>query len=986
MMNLPGPTALALAMIAFVLALAGPVAAKKKPDPAPPPSSPELRPTVLLRERDGRLEQRLDLIWPRPAKIEATLESSWGRTEASCTIAAPSYACALFVPACEQDLCRVTAVIASSESSWLHDFDQPRARRWTVVLSPFSHIDIGFTNSQRHILAQNLDNIRAALDLIDQTRDLPALARFKFFTEVSWPASVFLASDTVSARDKDRLRAALKSGEVELGGLLISHQDKFMPAEALFRSPETALRIGRDTGAPVRTACLNDLTDMSVAVRPLHAAGITYLLAGTNTSHYLAPPLFYLQAPTGDEKILVWLAPNLNGYGENFDFAMRPNLPLDDAALAAIEDRLSPYLASLETAGAPPSSVAANYDFFGAHWPYPYDVYFLPYYPAHAVDNGPQDATPSELVRAWNERWAWPRLVIQNPGDFFAQAEAKYRDQIPTLRGDLPGFWGEQVFFAFAQTDPAKEAGQREFERNALLGELAGVSAMFHGQPIPDLAAPIANGYKLLTLNNDHNPGPVPFGNTKYTKEDTAEWKRTRREWADTAASAGRDALSRAQAIVPRPPPAPATGRATAADSGDAVVMDNEFYRVEVDKTTGGVRSLVDKELGRELAASGPYQLNQYVVVARGEDAGTRGNVFTRPGFKRVTVSVAESGPALAAVEVTGPVRDNPDEVKTLTKFIQEAFGIKVPGSLIRAVTPVLKVKLGPVKSVRSRIELRPGAKAVYFIQTIATERDQAIDHCFAYYFAVPPERPLIVEGAYTPYRFGPVPPWGDGDLIPAAKMVNPKFPGINALTQVFGWIYGLPADAVFRSYVLAPGDGFGIAFSSRESGAVFPGPPEHDPLRGPFGGGFFHLALGWTAYGHAFLGAPREGEYTFHSALTSFPAADLAEAKTRAARFGHSFTAAGAIPDLYISSNPAVLAPSLRPLDDHTFLIRLYETSGRGAETVIAFPAPRSIKSARRAREDGEPGLEPPLALNGNGFAITLGPGEVATVRVELK
>ncbi|HUT52645.1 MAG TPA: hypothetical protein VM658_04585 [bacterium] len=942
-------------------------------------------------EKDGRMYQKFNLSLPLPDDCKVEMESSWGHIEAECKLNKESQPCAVFAPACEEDLCKVSVTITTLHQLSVSRLiiNQPRQRHWTIFMSPFSHIDIGFTNSQQNILARNLDNLRAALDLIERTRDYPEGARFRFFTEVSYPLSEFLFSDAMTQEEKDRMVAALKSGAVEAGGFYISHQDKFMPAEALFRSTDPALRISREYGVPINTACLNDLTDASAVTKPLSAAGITYFIAGTNTTHYIAPPLFYLQPPAGNEKILVWLGPNLNGYGENFDFLMRPELPISDAAISAIESRLGPYLKSLETDGAPPAIVREHYDFFGAKFPYPYDFYFLPYYPAHAVDNGPQDITPSELARAWNQRYAWPRLVIANPSEFFAHAQAKSNNDIPTLRGDLPGFWGEQIFFAFAQVDPQKEAAQREFERDALTYEMASAYELLQAQmPLADLSHEIAYGFKLTALNNDHNPGPVPFGNTKYTKQDTADWKQTRRDWIAAGQKTAASAFDQARQTVKRYglEPIPPVGQARAVERDDAVVLENEFYRVEVDKKTGGVRSLFDKELNRELAAKdGAYFLNQYVVVARGEDAGIRGNVFSRPGFAMVKVQAKSQGPENAVALVTGrPVR-NPDEVKTLTRFIKDTFGIPVPGFLIRTVTPLLKVKLGPVDEVTQEIELRAGEKAVYFTQHIKTTRDQAIDHTFAYPLNVPRDRPLIVEGPYNPYTFAPGPPIADGDLVPAARMTDPKFPGINALTQVFGWIYGMPADAVFRSYVLAMGDGFGVAFSSRDSGAILPGPLDKDPVRGPFGGGFHHLVLGWTAYGHAFLGAPREGDYSFTSALTSFPAHNADEAKAKAARFGRDFIMPLPFSGLFQSSNSAVLAAAVKPLDDDTLMMRLYETSGAGAETTITIPGTRLLYSASRARSDGEPLAGGELSSDMHSFPILLAPGEIATVRLGL-
>jgi alpha-mannosidase len=47
-----------------------------------------------------------------------------------------------------------------------------------------------------------------------------------------------------------------------------------------------------------------------------------------------------------------------------------------------------------------------------------------------------------------------------------------------------------------------------------------------------------------------------------------------------------------------------------------STVLENAYYRVTLDPESGGVRSIVDKELKRELVdASSPYRFNQYVYV-----------------------------------------------------------------------------------------------------------------------------------------------------------------------------------------------------------------------------------------------------------------------------------------------------------------------------------------------------------------------------------
>ena len=52
-------------------------------------------------------------------------------------------------------------------------------------------------------------------------------------------------------------------------------------------------------------------------------------------------------------------------------------------------------------------------------------------------------------------------------------------------------------------------------------------------------------------------------------------------------------------------------------------VIESRYYRIRFDPTTGGIVSIHDKEMDRELVDPGaPWQLNQYLYVTGGK--GTR--------------------------------------------------------------------------------------------------------------------------------------------------------------------------------------------------------------------------------------------------------------------------------------------------------------------------------------------------------------------------
>ncbi len=946
---------------------------------------------MFMAEHKGKLRQMVRLGWPAgfPGEFTLTASMNGDEVESRLTVDENDMVVPAFVPTCEESSCRLELEARDSSGILIAAgrFTITAPRKWNVYIAPFSHIDIGFTQTQANVLAKNIDNLRAALSLIERSGEHPEEARLRFFTEVSWAAYEFLYTDRTSHHEKSSLLDAFGSGRMELGAFYISHENKFMPSEAMFRSLDFALRINRDFGVPVRTGCIHDLSDLSHAVKPLYGAGVRYFMGGPNDSRYVVPPLFYLKPPVGDEEILVWHTPGLNGYGENFDLAMRPDLPISEQAMAEMERRLGGHLKELES-GFPTETMLAHYDYFGAHWDYPFDIYFLPFYPAHEVDNGPQDLTPCEIARLWNERWAYPKLKLVTPSEFFTEIESRYSDRIPVIRGELPGFWGEQVMFDLIQVDPEKEALQREFERNALLAEMLAAERYLRGLDVPDISGMIREGYSRIILNNDHNPGPVPFGNTEYTKDDVEEWKHTRRKWIKEADELGKEALRLASMKYSGSKNSTNEDEAGVVEVDEGFILENRFYRVMVDKDSGGIKSIIDKELNKELVRSSDgYLFNQYVVLSRGESIGLRGCTRDQAGFRNVKADIIAGGPERAAVMVTGESSRFRGQGDNIARFAREKFGISLPGWLIKGIaSAIFKLGKGEPLRVEQEIALSAGIRRVDFIQRFSGEEKQIIDHAFACPFNIEDSSPIHYDGAYEFLSFTAGPPLGRGDMIPSAKFLD-DYPSINFSTAPFHWIYGMPASLTFRNYATLMGDGFAVTFSSPDSGALLPGPLHHDPGKGPFGGAFYHLCVGWTAWGKLGLGIPDKEEHEFRSFLTSFAAENLVEARKKSAQFALGVKRAEFSFSGVSSDNPQVAVTAAWPLpQEKALIIRLWEVSGNKAEAGVTLKTERRIAGAARARSDGVAFSGAELDHSGQAFRIRMLLGEVATVRVELK
>ena len=129
-------------------------------EPAAAPKLGPIVPTVFLAEQEGRLRQLVLLTLPEGLHGEfvARAEQADAQTESKFSLAAPQAAVPMMVPACPTRSCatRITLGDGAGQEIASTEFELAYQRRWKIYLSPFSHIDVGFTNSQRKILAQNL--------------------------------------------------------------------------------------------------------------------------------------------------------------------------------------------------------------------------------------------------------------------------------------------------------------------------------------------------------------------------------------------------------------------------------------------------------------------------------------------------------------------------------------------------------------------------------------------------------------------------------------------------------------------------------------------------------------------------------------------------------------------------------------------------------------------------------------------------------------
>jgi hypothetical protein len=386
----------------------------------------------------------------------------------------------------------------------------------TVYLVHHSHMDIGFTDLAEVVREQQLRNLDLALELCERPRICPDEPDFCWTIESAWVVQDYLRLR--SAREVERLFAALRRGQLELEAFYTQPLTESAMAEESIESVRFAAELGRRHGFPVQCAMLNDIGGyMGRLPSILNGWGVRYFVAGVGSyqvhlpwSHL--PHLFYLQDKAGG-RILIW---NLG-----IDRTQKPQAMdcFDAVYYMGGTCLITPFAEANEhrLQERKEAAVGTFSKFAGRLQAenYAYAEVMLQY----ATDNGGPDPELPSLLKQLREYKELPRIELITPLRFFQLVERKYQSQIPILSGVITDPWVLRV-----NPQPASLAKHRAAQLQLLAAEARGVEAWRHSGRTPD---GVAEAYEALHLYTDHTFGLDEFG-----------WPNT---WAN--ASGTRDAL-----------------------------------------------------------------------------------------------------------------------------------------------------------------------------------------------------------------------------------------------------------------------------------------------------------------------------------------------------------------------------------------------------------------------------------------------------------
>ncbi len=296
-------------------------------------------------------------------------------------------------------------------------------RHWQAYLVHFYHHDLGYTDLPAVCIEQHKAYFDRIVEYCRQTDDYPDEARFRWTCDTTWALKHYLSDLPPAAirQFMDRVR----EGRIEITAQFAAFNSALLTHEELVRSLYYAFQLAREHRFTVTSAMTTDIPGAPWGFpQVLAKSGVRYLSTAVNQDwaqdgvprarvpRILRP--FYWAAPDGSE-VLVWNTDPEYIYFEGH------RLGLTESYEQAYR-RLPSYLRSLEEGGYPFDAISLRTTWKGC-------------------DNVPPCPFLPRIVREWNRRWAYPRLIMATSSQFFRYMEQAFGERFPHYRGDWTDWW-----------------------------------------------------------------------------------------------------------------------------------------------------------------------------------------------------------------------------------------------------------------------------------------------------------------------------------------------------------------------------------------------------------------------------------------------------------------------------------------------------------------------------------------------------------------
>ncbi|MHC4351672.1 MAG: glycoside hydrolase family 38 N-terminal domain-containing protein, partial [Planctomycetota bacterium] len=359
-------------------------------------------------------------------------------------------------------------------------------RKWRVHFIPITHHDLGYTDTIENVLNRYADFYDDILRFCRETDDWPDEAKYRYTAEGAWAMQHFV--ETRGEEALEELGKYVKQGRIEIGALMGNEISGICSHEELVRLMYPSFRMAHRFDGQILTGSITDVPGLSWGLPTVMAgAGVKYFFAGLPTYfewgrndihtfwdesavlRHGRPDAFRWRGPDG-ESVLVYYQGTYGFFGNvtgphSYEYVM---------------DRLPGELEKMQENNTPFSVMR---------------------YIHNGVDNYPPDMKISEIVRQWNEKWAYPKLIVGTNTMFFEELE-KQCSGIRTFTGELP-----HTDYVVGALSTAKETTINRLTHDALARaeKLATAASLAGDFSYP--ARDIRKAYDDMLLYDEHTWG-----------------------------------------------------------------------------------------------------------------------------------------------------------------------------------------------------------------------------------------------------------------------------------------------------------------------------------------------------------------------------------------------------------------------------------------------------------------------------------------------
>lgn len=339
-------------------------------------------------------------------------------------------------------------------------------RQWNVYLYNHSHVDIGYTNTHKNVERLHKTNIIEGIRLAEETKNHPEGSRYVWNPEVAWPLERLWQSDP---ERRSALVEAVKKGQLSLDASYLNLNTSTCADEELFHVFKFTREMQRMSGVPSDVFQQFDIPGMSWGLIPVMAQeGIKYIISWPNTDRAGNAHKYDM-----DGKPFWWIGPD----GESKVLFFQPGGYANSGSMGKGRTTGRPWFGQRDPEKVPAviRTGEADVDFTrqltemeAANYPYEFAVFSWTLW-----DNCPLDADIPYAVKAWNEKYAYPKIKICGGHEIMSMIEEKYGDQLPVVTGDYTEYWTDGLGTASGLTAMNRNAKERLLQAETIWSMLA---------------------------------------------------------------------------------------------------------------------------------------------------------------------------------------------------------------------------------------------------------------------------------------------------------------------------------------------------------------------------------------------------------------------------------------------------------------------------------------------------------------------------------